>query len=61
MQCAHGRPTTVPLVNLEALHNQIAKLGLINDFSPDDDKWHGLQRHKISVTRAAQRLCSAGE
>ncbi|KAH9710584.1 DNA mismatch repair protein MLH3 [Citrus sinensis] len=25
-QCAHGRPTTVPLVNLEALHKQIAQL-----------------------------------
>ncbi|KAI9109641.1 hypothetical protein K1719_019271 [Acacia pycnantha] len=58
-QCAHGRPTTVPLVNLEALHNQMAKLGLMIDCS--NDEWHGLRRHKISVQRAAQRLCSYGE
>ncbi|KAF7829059.1 DNA mismatch repair protein MLH3 isoform X1 [Senna tora] len=56
-QCAHGRPTTAPLVNLEALHNQIAKLGQMNDCSTD--MWHGLRRHKISVDRAAQRLCSS--
>ncbi|GFY87723.1 MUTL protein homolog 3 [Actinidia rufa] len=38
-QCAHGRPTTVPLVNLEALHKQIAKLGSWNG-SPNG-LWHG--------------------
>ncbi|XP_057448914.1 DNA mismatch repair protein MLH3 isoform X2 [Lotus japonicus] len=53
-QCAHGRPTTVPLVNLEALHNQIPKLGRMNDYS--SDKWHGLQRCEISLERAARRL-----
>lgn len=57
MQCAHGRPTTVPLVNLEALHNQIAKPGLMNDSSSDE--WHGLQRREISIERATQRLSSA--
>ncbi|KAK7307431.1 hypothetical protein VNO77_40485 [Canavalia gladiata] len=56
-QCAHGRPTTVPLVNLEALHNQIANLGLMNKRS--NGEWHRLHRHKICVERAAQRLCSA--
>ncbi|KAK7252629.1 hypothetical protein RIF29_36714 [Crotalaria pallida] len=56
-QCAHGRPTTVPLVNLKALHNQIAKLGLMNDCS--NDMWHGLQKHKVCVERATERLCSA--
>ncbi|GAU28111.1 hypothetical protein TSUD_223520 [Trifolium subterraneum] len=56
-QCAHGRPTTVPLVNLEALHNQIPKLGLMNESS--SNKWHGLQRHKVSIERAVQRLSSA--
>ncbi|XP_061346039.1 DNA mismatch repair protein MLH3 isoform X2 [Gastrolobium bilobum] len=56
-QCAHGRPTTVPLVNLAALHNQIAKLGLMNECS--NDKWHGLRRHKVCIERAEQRLCSA--
>ncbi|XP_019423949.1 PREDICTED: DNA mismatch repair protein MLH3 isoform X1 [Lupinus angustifolius] len=56
-QCAHGRPTTVPIVNLEALHNQIAKLGLMNKCS--NDMWHGLHRHKVCVERATKRLCSA--
>ncbi|KAJ7953230.1 DNA mismatch repair protein MLH3 [Quillaja saponaria] len=56
-QCAHGRPTTVPIVNLEALHNQIVKLGLLNDCP--NGKWHGLHRHELSLERAAQRLCSA--
>ena len=54
VQCAHGRPTTVPLVNLEALHNQIAKLRLMNERSSDE--WHGLHRHKVCIERAAQRL-----
>ncbi|CAJ1930674.1 unnamed protein product [Sphenostylis stenocarpa] len=58
-QCAHGRPTTVPLVNLEALHNQIAKLRLMNQSS--SDKWHGLHKHKVSLERVAQRLTSASE
>ncbi|KAL2348699.1 hypothetical protein Fmac_002699 [Flemingia macrophylla] len=56
-QCAHGRPTTVPLVNLEALHNQIAKLRLMKEYSSDE--WHGLHRHKVSAERAIQRLNSA--
>lgn len=58
MQCAHGRPTTVPLVNLEALHNQITKLGLMNEGS-SNNKWHGLQRHKVCLERAVLRLNSA--
>lgn len=57
VQCAHGRPTTVTLVNLEALHNQIAKLRLMNECSSDE--WHGLHRHKVCVERTAQRLNSA--
>ncbi|XP_050906323.1 DNA mismatch repair protein MLH3 isoform X3 [Lathyrus oleraceus] len=57
-QCAHGRPTTVPLVNLEALHNQITKLGLMNEGS-SNNKWHGLQRHKVCLERAVLRLNSA--
>ncbi|CAL5373374.1 unnamed protein product [Camellia sinensis] len=56
-QCAHGRPTTVPLVNLEALHKQIAKLGLWNGGS--NELWHGLHQHEPSLERAAQRLSSA--
>ncbi|KAF8011198.1 hypothetical protein BT93_J1726 [Corymbia citriodora subsp. variegata] len=53
-QCAHGRPTTVPLVDLEALHKQVKRLCL-----PDDgpnDLWHGLRRCEVSLERAAKRL-----
>ncbi|KAM7529497.1 hypothetical protein LguiB_032907 [Lonicera macranthoides] len=57
-QCAHGRPTTAPLVNMEMLHNQIAKLGSWSGAS--NESWHGLHRHELSLERAAQRLRSAG-
>ncbi|XP_055803099.1 DNA mismatch repair protein MLH3-like isoform X3 [Solanum dulcamara] len=56
-QCAHGRPTTVPLVNMGALHEQIAKLGSWSRGSPE--AWHGLHRHEINLERAAKRLRSA--
>lgn len=56
-QCAHGRPTTVPLVNLEALHKQLSKLRLQN--GDLGEQWHGLRRHKPSLERAKQRLSSA--
>lgn len=55
-QCAHGRPTTVPLVNLDALHKQIDKLRSWNENS---DTWHGLRRHVPSLERATKRLSSA--
>ncbi|KAL6555855.1 hypothetical protein OROHE_007129 [Orobanche hederae] len=52
-QCAHGRPTTVPLVNLDLLHNRIANLG-----SPQP--WHGLcQNNKPSLEHIFQHLSSA--
>ncbi|XP_024976995.1 DNA mismatch repair protein MLH3 isoform X2 [Cynara cardunculus var. scolymus] len=57
-QCAHGRPTTAPLVNLLVLHKQIAKLGNWNHGS--SGSWHGLSRHRPSLERAAQRLSSKG-
>ncbi|KAM7268471.1 hypothetical protein ACFE04_010637 [Oxalis oulophora] len=44
MQCAHGRPTTALIVNLEALHEKIAKL----QAKLDDYSWHGLRQHKQS-------------
>ncbi|KAI9394506.1 hypothetical protein POPTR_005G101900v4 [Populus trichocarpa] len=56
-QCAHGRPTTIPVVNLEALQKQVAKLGVLNDGS--NDLWHGLRRQELSLERAAQRLSAA--
>lgn len=58
LQCAHGRPTTVPLVNLELLHKQIPKLGL--QCSSSNELWHGLRRHAATLERAYQRLNSAG-
>lgn len=50
-QCAHGRPTTAPLVNLNALHKQIAMLG-----DSSKAEWQGLRRHRITLERANQRL-----
>ncbi|KAM7257724.1 hypothetical protein ACFE04_013465 [Oxalis oulophora] len=54
-QCAHGRPTSAPIVNLEALHEEIAKL----QATLDDDSWHGLRQHEPSLERAAQRLSAS--
>ncbi|XP_043810058.1 DNA mismatch repair protein MLH3 isoform X3 [Manihot esculenta] len=56
-QCAHGRPTTAPLVNLEELHKQISKLGASDDGS--NKLWHGLCRQELSFRRAAERLRTA--
>lgn len=53
-QCAHGRPTTVPLVNLEALHKGITQLGSWRERSTSS--WHGLCRKEISLERAKCRL-----
>lgn len=53
-QCAHGRPTTVPLVNLEALHKSIAQLGSWREGSKNS--WHGLCRREINLERAKRRL-----
>ncbi|GKV30207.1 hypothetical protein SLEP1_g39048 [Rubroshorea leprosula] len=55
-QCAHGRPTTVPLLNLEELHKQMAKLEALDGHSRGS--WHGLRRHGFSIERASQRLCN---
>ncbi|KAK6258077.1 hypothetical protein SCA6_012551 [Theobroma cacao] len=57
-QCAHGRPTTVPVVKLEALHRQIAKMQM-KDGGPRE-LWHGLCRHRVSLERASLRLSAAG-
>ncbi|CAM8905141.1 unnamed protein product [Rhodiola kirilowii] len=56
-QCAHGRPTTVPLVNLRALHKQITKLPISND--EPRDSWHGLSRRQISLSRLQKQLYPA--
>lgn len=58
VQCAHGRPTTVPLVNLEALHKQLRELEVSNK-NGSNGTWHGLQQHELSLERTLQRLSSA--
>lgn len=58
VQCAHGRPTTVPLVNLEALHKQIKELE-IQGRSGSNGTWNGLGRQELSIERMLQRLSSA--
>uniref|UniRef100_A0A1D1ZIW5 DNA mismatch repair protein Mlh3 n=1 Tax=Anthurium amnicola TaxID=1678845 RepID=A0A1D1ZIW5_9ARAE len=56
-QCAHGRPTTVPLVNMVELHKHLLKLEL---HAENRNKlWHGLGQHQPSVERAQVRLSSA--
>lgn len=56
-QCAHGRPTTVPVLNVAALHEQLARLQ-VQQGGPSEI-WHGLGRHKSSFRRARLRLDSA--
>ncbi|KAL0660365.1 hypothetical protein Bca4012_080950 [Brassica carinata] len=51
-QCAHGRPTTVPLVDLKALHKQIAKI-------EPRQPWHGFERREITLDRAKSRADEA--
>nr|VDC84217.1 unnamed protein product [Brassica rapa] len=51
-QCAHGRPTTVPLVDLKALHKQITKL-------EPRQPWHGFERREITLDRAKSRVDEA--
>ncbi|KAF3485932.1 hypothetical protein F2Q69_00057923 [Brassica cretica] len=51
-QCAHGRPTTVPLVDLKALHKQIAKI-------EPRQPWHGFERREITLDRAKSRVDEA--
>ncbi|GMI86304.1 MUTL protein homolog 3 [Hibiscus trionum] len=53
-QCAHGRPTTAPIVNLEALHRQIAMMQVRDD--EPRELWHGLYRQRVSLERASLRL-----
>ncbi|XP_038903643.1 DNA mismatch repair protein MLH3 isoform X2 [Benincasa hispida] len=57
-QCAHGRPTTVPLVDLEALHKEIKELEIL-DRSGSNGTWNGLGRRELSIERMLQCLRSA--
>lgn len=56
-QCAHGRPTAVPLLNLASLHEQLARLEM--EKGGPGESWHGLQRHAPSIERAQLRMESA--
>lgn len=57
VQCAHGRPTTAPLVNLEALHEQLHILN--SSGSGATESWHGLRHYAPSVERSKERLAAA--
>ena len=52
-QCAHGRPTTVPIVNVASLRRQLARLGAP---SKAEEPWHGLSQHEASLEHARTRL-----
>lgn len=55
-QCAHGRRTTVPIVNVSSLRDEIARLGMLGGRSEADESWHGLSHHGPSLERAKTRL-----
>ncbi|CAM0953083.1 unnamed protein product [Alopecurus aequalis] len=52
-QCAHGRPTTVPIVNMTSLRDE---LGMLSRGSEAEESWHGLRHHGPSLERAQTRL-----
>ncbi|KAJ0967778.1 hypothetical protein J5N97_024695 [Dioscorea zingiberensis] len=56
-QCAHGRPTTAPLLNMVSLHEQLALLEM--RLGIPENSWHGLRQHRPSIDRARQRLASS--
>lgn len=68
-QCAHGRPTLVPIVNLEALHMRLGKQHCRKRLADNADMagtgcrkaWHGLQWYRPTLKRAMERLKQAEE
>lgn len=67
LQCAHGRPTMVPLVNLQILRqrteSQMTNDGFIttntsrgNIPTASGACWHKLMKHPLSLERARERL-----
>ncbi|XP_020091760.1 DNA mismatch repair protein MLH3 isoform X3 [Ananas comosus] len=56
-QCAHGRPTAVPLVNMAALHEQLGRLE--TQIGGPSHVWHGLSHHTPGIERAHMRLNSS--
>jgi len=53
-QCAHGRPTTVPIVNVAFLHGELARHQMLS--GRQAETWHGLAHHGPSLERAQMRL-----
>ncbi|CAN6211363.1 unnamed protein product [Urochloa humidicola] len=53
-QCAHGRPTTVPIVNLASLHDELARHQMLS--GRQAETWHGLTHQGPSLERAQMRL-----
>jgi len=53
-QCAHGRPTTAPILNVTALHEELARLQTLS--GTQAETWHGLGHHEPSLERAQMRL-----
>ena len=62
VQCAHGRPTMVPLVNLRSLRRQFkSSPESSNQAQPEmqinsEAGWHTLIGHSVSLLRARERL-----
>ncbi|XP_034578389.1 DNA mismatch repair protein MLH3 isoform X3 [Setaria viridis] len=53
-QCAHGRPTTVPIVNVASLHDELARHQMLS--GRQAESWHGLAHQGPSLERAQMRL-----
>ncbi|GJM99480.1 hypothetical protein PR202_ga16579 [Eleusine coracana subsp. coracana] len=53
-QCAHGRPTTVPILNIASLHDELGRLEMLS--GRQTETWHGLAHQGPSLERARTRL-----
>ncbi|KAF8700657.1 hypothetical protein HU200_034004 [Digitaria exilis] len=53
-QCAHGRPTTVPIVDVASLHDELARHQMLS--GSQVETWHGLAHQGPSLQRAQMRL-----
>ncbi|PVH64799.1 hypothetical protein PAHAL_2G358900 [Panicum hallii] len=53
-QCAHGRPTTVPIVNVASLHSELVRHQMLS--GRQAETWHGLAHQGPSLERAQMRL-----
>ncbi|GJN34574.1 hypothetical protein PR202_gb23250 [Eleusine coracana subsp. coracana] len=53
LQCAHGRPTTVPILNIASLHDELGRLEMLS--GRQTETWHGLAHQGPSLERARTR------